>query len=197
MKRARSLCATLVAAAIAEGTLSPSAASEHVTAWEKELYFGLYQPAPEPVDDVGTVGMRLHYVASKQFGVLADLGFINRTDIEFEIAGTDITGRLEYDAIFFDMSLTWQPVKLDRWAFGFHAGPGWSFVSGRVRTEVGGRPDEVVTGLENDSFAAHGGASLKWYFGQGFYLRGTGRVRWFEARDGDDLDLEYTLGLGI
>jgi hypothetical protein len=202
MKLARPLWAALIVAAAAAASLPPAAASDRAGAWEKELYFGRYYPSPELLDDVGTVGMRLHYVASRHFGVLAELGFINRTDIEFDIAPPDVTGLLEYDAFFVDMSLTWQPLKLGRWAFGLYGGPGWSFVSARVRALVDGqpgeRPEQIVTGLEDDSFSAHGGASVKWYFGgQGFYLRGTARGRWFEARDGDDLDQEYTLALGF
>ena len=62
---------------------------------------------------------------------------------------------------------------------------------------MGGRPDQVVDGLEDDSFAGSVGASVKWYFGQGFYLLGAGRFRWVEKRQGEDTDEELTLALGL
>ena len=193
----RSWCTLLAVALLATSSL-PADGAEHPGAWEKELFFGLYDPEPELLDEVGTVGMRLNYIMSGHFSVLGELGFINRTEVRFTVDDPDSSeAQLEYDAIFLDASLSWQPLKLKRWVLGVYGGPGWSFISGRVRTVEDDRPTSVVQGLENDSFSAHGGVSLKWYFGQGFYLRGTGRVRWFEARDSDDLDREITLALGL
>lgn len=196
MKARTLLAGCLALAAVAAGS-SPVAAAQRPGTWEKELYFGTYDPNPELFDPVGTVGMRVHYVATSQFSVSGELGFINRTDIEFEIAGPETTGVLEYDALFVDASLRWSPLRGERWALSAFAGPGWSFVSGRVGASNGGRPEVVISGLEDDSFNAFGGASVKWYFGQGFYLRLAGRYRWFEAREGEDLDRELTLALGL
>ena len=189
--------ARILAALACWAVATPATASMYPDTWEKELFFGVYEPDPKLFDPVGTVGMRVHYVATSQLSVGGELGFINRTKIEFDVADTDSTALLEYDAVFLDASLRWSPVRVQRWVFSAFAGPGWSFVSARVRTSVGDRPGEVVSGLESDSFNVIGGASVKWYFGQGFFVRLAGRYRWFEARDGEDLDRELTLALGL
>ena len=190
------LALTLLLAAHVVAAAAPAAALQPGR-WEKELYAGTYEPDPKLFDPVGIVGMRVHYVAASQLSVGVDLGFINRQDIEFDIAPPDTTGLLEYDAVFLDAILRWTPLNFDRVALSAFAGPGYSFVSGRVRTSVGDRPDDVVQGLENDSWSAVGGASVRWYFGQGFYLRLLGGYRWFEARDGEDIDRYLSLALGL
>jgi len=183
-------------AAVVASAASPAAA-DRGGSWEKELYFGTYEPDPKLIDPVGTVGMRLFRVVTDPIAIGAEVGFINKTDIEFEIAPPDTVGTLEYRAAFVDASLRWSPIRFDRWVVSAFGGPGWTFVSGRVQASAGGRPEFVVDGLEADSFALFGGASVKWYFGQGFYLRLAGRYRWFEARDGEDYDRELTLALGL
>ncbi len=190
------MIARLLAVLACLAAAAPSSAMQP-GAWEKELFFGTYEADPKLLDPVGVVGMRVFYIATNQFSVGSEIGFINKTNIEFDIAPPETTGELEYDALFLDATLRWSPLRLDRWALSAFAGPGWSFVSARVRTSVGDRPDDVIQGLENDSFNVFGGASLKWYFGQGFYLRLAGRYRWFEARDGEDIDRELTLALGL
>jgi hypothetical protein len=191
------LAGALLAIPWTAGTYAPAGAAARPGSWEKELYFGVYVPEPRQLDSVGIVGMRAQWVVTRAFSLSGDLGFINRTEVAFDIAPPDTTGLLEYDALLLDAALRWSPIRLERWVFSTFAGPGWTFVSARVRASVGGRPDEVVDGLENDSFTASGGVSAKWYFGQGFYLLGSGRLRWLEARQGEDVDQELTLALGL
>jgi hypothetical protein len=191
------LAGALLAIAWTAGGSLPAAAADRPGSWEKELYFGVHVPEPRQLDAVGIVGMRAHWAATRAFAVSGDIGFINRTEVRFDIAPPDTTGLVEYDALLLDASLRWSPIRLERWVFSVFAGPGWTFVDARARLSIGGRPDQVVDGLENDSFAASGGASVKWYFGQGFYLLAAGRLRWMEAREGEDVDDELTLALGL
>lgn len=191
------LAGALLATAWTAGSSLPAAAATQPGSWEKELYFGVHVPEPRQLDAVGIVGMRAHWAVTGAFALSSDIGFINRTEVQFDIAPPDTTGLVEYDALLLDATLRWSPVRLERWVFSAFAGPGWTFVDARARLSVGGRPDQVVDGLESDSFAASGGVSVKWYFGQGFYLQGAGRFRWMEAREGEDVDEELTLALGL
>ena len=157
-----------------------------------EIWVGYYQPDPSALDNDISFGVRSLFRRPDGLGIGVELGYVS---VSGEATSGGLTGNLDWDAFFTDFLFD-VPLGHGKKAIpSFFFGTGLAFAN--VDSSVEGRIGSIdVDDLDGTSFTAQAGFDVKIVVGDHFYLRPAARLRWFEARGGDDLDTEYVLGFG-
>jgi len=159
--------------------------------WDVEVLAGAYSSGIDVLDEEMLFGLRLGHSVDKVFGIQTELCFTGARSSLPEADGT-----LDWTAVLVDVSCVGHLKSDGRLVPTLYAGLGWADVSGDATVELRGGATLLVTGLYESTFTLHGGIGSKLFVKEDFYLRLTGRARWYEARNGDDVDWESTLGIG-
>ena len=157
-----------------------------------EIWVGSYQPDPSFMDSDISFGLRsvLHRPDGLGFGM--EIGYVS---LSGEATSGGVTGSVEWDAFFLDGIFDVPIGHGKKVVPSFTFGTGLAF--GNLDSEVEGRVGSIeVDDLDGTSFTVQAGFGVKFVLGQHFYLRPAARVRWFEARGGEDIDTEYIIGFG-
>jgi hypothetical protein len=157
-----------------------------------EIWIGSYHPDPSGLDDDISFGLRSLVRAPDGLGFGGEIGYVS---ISGEATSGGVTGDLDWDAFFLDglFDLPFGHSQKVVPSFTFGAG----LVFANVDSSVEGRLGSIeVDDLDGTSFTLQAGLGIKFVVGDHFYLRPAARIRWFEARGGDDLDTEYIIGFG-
>ncbi len=157
-----------------------------------EIWIGSYQPDPSFMDSDISFGLRSLIRRPDGLGIGGEIGYVS---LSGEATSGGQTGSVDWDAFFldflFDVPLGHSKKAIPSFTFG----TGLAFAN--LDSKVEGRVGSIeVDDLDGTSFTAQAGFGFKFVLGDHFYLRPAARVRWFEARGGDDLDTEYVLGFG-
>lgn len=175
--------------------------------WNLEAVAGLYVTDLD-LDEDPAFGFRVVMDPDARWGVEAQVLRLS-ADLEREFGviaiappppGVLTNLRIDYEAIALDLSARLRllpegsPVDLH-----LLAGPGWGFVDGEVRTRLSNGVEERLRsgGFLDDSFTAHLGLALSFDLDERWYLRFDARTRYWDERQSNDTDTEYTLGLGF
>ena len=157
-----------------------------------EIWIGSYHPDPSFMDSDISFGLRSMIRRPDGLGFGGEFGYVS---LSGEATSGGVTGSVDWDAFFVDFLFD-LPIGHSKKAIpSFTFGTGLAFAS--LDSEVEGRIGSIeVDDLDGTSFTAQAGFGFKFVLGDHFYLRPAARVRWFEARGGDDLDTEYVVGFG-
>ena len=157
-----------------------------------EIWVGSYQPDPSFMDSDISFGLRSLVRRPDGMGFGGEIGYVS---LSGEATSGGTTGSVDWDAIFLD-GIFDLPIGHGKKAIpSFTFGTGLAFAS--LHSKVEGRVGSIeVDDLDGTSFTLQAGFGVKFVLGQHFYLRPAARVRWFEARGGEDLDTEYIIGFG-
>ena len=157
-----------------------------------EIWVGSYQPDPSFMDSDISFGLRSLVRRPDGMGFGGEIGYVS---LSGEATSGGVTGSVGWDAIFVDAIFD-VPIGHGKKAIpSFTFGTGLAFAN--LDSKVKGRVGSIeVDDLDGTSFTLQAGLGVKFVLGQHFYLRPSARVRWFEARGGDDLDTEYIIGFG-
>jgi hypothetical protein len=159
---------------------------------EGEIWVGYYQPDPPSMDNDISFGLRSLFRAPDGLGFGVEIGYVS---VSGEATSGAVTGSLDWDAFFFDGIFDLPIGHSKKAAPSFFFGTGLAFAN--VDSSVEGRVGSIeADDLDGTSLTVQAGFDLKLTLGDHFYLRPAARVRWFEARGGEDLDTEYVLGFG-
>ena len=174
-------------AVLVTGFGSVTEASVEEDTWSFSIYAGNYDPGPDVIDDDVSFGVRLGKVLSPHFGWEGEIGYFN---VEEDFT-TPVPGSIDSDIIFFDFSLI-RYLRVDsRVTPTLFGGAGFSSASSDV--SVGGI---TFNDLDSESFTLHGGFGAIIDLGEKYYIRPSTRFRWFENRDDDEIDTEFTVAFG-
>jgi opacity protein-like surface antigen len=157
-----------------------------------EGFFGYYDPNSTH-DHAEIYGGRFGYKPNENFGLLLSAGVIDLEDDFLDIEDAN----LRYDLGLADLSFQWYPGGSNFYVF---AGPGWARID--LEIDVPGNNNDIER--SDDVFTVNAGLGYQWKFGNSFFIRPEGKVRWFDetdfkAEDIDSykgLDREYSIALG-
>jgi len=181
--------ALFVLAVLGAPFLAPAARAQGK---EGEIWVGYYQPDASAMDSDISFGLRSLFRAPDGLGFGVELGYVS---VSGEATSGGVTGSLDWDAFFLDGIFDLPIGHSKKAAPSFFFGTGLAFAN--VDSKVEGRIGSInVDDLDGTSFTVQAGFDVKFTVGEHFYLRPAARVRWFEARGGEDLDTEYVLGFG-
>ena len=186
-------------------TTGPAAAQPQ---WSLEAVGGLYVMDLDPLDEDPAFGFRVVRETGARWSLEAQVLRLS-ADLEREFAiiaiappppGALTNLRIDYEAIALDLSARlrllpeYLPVQLH-----LLGGPGWGFVDGEVHTRLsnGARERTRSGGFLDDSLTAHLGLALDYDLAESWYLRFDARTRYWDERESNDTDAEYTLGVGF
>ena len=188
--RSRTQALALIALALLSAPLLAPAASAQGK--DGEVWVGHYSPDPDTMDSDISFGLRGLNHAPNGLGFGFELGYVSTSG---EATSGSVTGSLDWDAFFLD-GVFELPIGHGKKVIpAFVFGTGIAFTS--VDTEVEGDVGSVsVDDLDTTGLTVQAGFSVRFAIGEAFYLRPAARVRWFEARGNDDLDVEYLIGFG-
>jgi hypothetical protein len=157
-----------------------------------EIWVGSYQPDPSFLDSDVSFGLRSLVRRPDGMGFGGEIGYVS---LSGKATSGATTGSVDWDAFFID-GIFDVPIGHGKKAIpSFTFGTGLAFQS--VHSKVEGRVGSIeVDDLDGTSFTVQAGFGVKFVVGQHFYLRPSARVRWFEARGGEDVDTEYIIGFG-
>jgi opacity protein-like surface antigen len=181
---------TLLAALALAGTVSADGVEPGQ--WSLGVYGGWYQPEPSLVDDDFTYGLRLGYMIDEHWAVSGSLGFMNLSGDELEI---DERLDADIDLTFLDFDVFYAFNPQSRFVFTVGGGFGWSFVDGDIKAY----DDEGV--FLGSASAQDDGLTFNLALGpvikltDNMVLRLMTRFRYFDERDDDEIDREFTAAL--
>ncbi len=163
---------------------------------EFELQLGYYQADPEILDDAVTLGFRAGKILGNRLGLFGELAWFDGGETG-TIPEQLLTVGVDYEVLFLDFVGEYYFNPAGAVNFSAFAGAGWAFVSTRATASVRGAGIPITETLGGDSFEMQAGLALRFRVGEKFYLRPAYRIRWLEARRGDDLDREALLAFGF
>lgn len=190
--RHRPILTLLVLALLAAPVFASAARAQGKEGKEGEIWVGSYQPDPSAMDSDISFGLRSILRRPDGLGFGGEIGYVS---LSGQATSGAVTGDLDWDAFFLD-GIFDLPIGHGKKAMpSFFFGTGLVFAN--VDSSVGGRIGSIeVDDLDGTSFTVQAGFDVKFAVGDHFYLRPAARVRWFEARGDEDLDIEYILGFG-
>ncbi len=196
MRRDRGWIPGLVIMALMLVAVPSAQASVEEDAWEIEVYVGTYEPDVSFVDDDTTFGIRFGSNITERFNFGVSVGIVDSEESFTNVGSPPASGDVNYDAILLDVTFGvqfWTESPVTGIVYG---GFGWGDVDLDVDAVI---EDDVIriSGAAKDSFLINLGLGAKIDLGDRFYLRIDGKARRFDDRSDDELDLEYTVGLGI
>ena len=174
---------------------APTAAQDSPSGWYFEGFWGNYESGIDGLDEEDPAGLRLGFRRQKKLGY--ELSFAKLEGQIKGFADTDLGSiDIDWEADAWDLSVTFHPILRGGLQFLVLGGPGYATVNARAIAEVSEGTSIRLESLSEDSFTAHGGLAFKIFLTETFYLRLDGRGRWYEAREDDNFDVEYTLAIG-
>ena len=159
-----------------------------------EVYGGLYDPELDVLDSSATYGLRFGGTIGTRLAASGTLGYF---ESDGQISGPVATGPIEVSAWLTDVTLAYLFIPDSRFAtLALGGGVGWSFadLDGELIT------DELLISFKNfeqNSFTMHVVGVAAFSLTEQIYLKPAVRWRWYEARDDNQFDLEYTFALGF
>jgi hypothetical protein len=183
---AAGLLVLTVAASVSSSTAEVKDQSMNV-----EIFGGSYAPGPD-LDDETIWGLRWGFDISPRFGMQTELSFVG---LDETFSGPLISGNIDVDFTFIDISFMGFLFPDKRASVSLFGGAGGAFSS--IDGSLSGPGGTLFfNNLADDSFTVHAGTDVRIQLGENFYLRPGARIRWFEGREDDETDGEYTLALG-
>jgi len=163
--------------------------------WFAGIYGGTYDPGPDEIlDDHSIFGLRFGRMMTNRVALGASLGFVSPDSLE--PLDPDLNGQLEASFTLIDLNVTYALRPKSRFGLLVGGGIGGAFISadGHIDEPGGELFFEDVT---SDSLTLNVVAGAVFNVGEKFYIRPQLRMRWFEAREDDQVDQEMSLGFGI
>jgi len=158
-----------------------------------EVYGGIYNPELDVLDSSATYGLRLGSTIGTRLAVSGTLGYF---ETDGRISAPVVTGPIELNAWLADATMAYLFMPDSRFAtLALGGGVGWAFadLDGELTT------DELritFKNFEQNSFTLHLVGVAAFSLSERIYLKPALRWRWYEARDDNEFDLEYTSALG-
>jgi hypothetical protein len=158
-----------------------------------EIYVGNYDPDPDILGDDTTFGLRLGYWFNKKVTLQGSLGFF---EVDEVFSDGETGAAIDADIRLVDVSLGYL-FRSDKKRFRplVVGGIGGSFASIDA-TVTSPNLIALVDDLDRDSLTLHVGFSPAFRINERFYIRPSGRFRWYENRADDEIDQELSLNFG-
>ena len=187
-------CAWALAAAVLLASAAPIAQAgigEDVMFFE--VYAGLYDPELSALDSTTTFGVRLGGTIGTRLAISGTLGYF---EADGRVSGSLVSGPIEVLAGLADATMSYLFIPDSRFvtiAAGGGIGGAFAEVDGELTT------NELELTFKNfgeNSFTLHLTGAAAFNLSKRLYLKPAVRWRWYEARDDNNFDLEYTFALG-
>ncbi len=195
MTRFARRCVVALATAVLLATAAPTA---HAGLGEDvmffEVYGGIYNPELNVLDSSATYGLRLGSTFGTRLAVSGTLGYF---ETDGQISAPAATGPIELNAWLADATMAYLFMPDSRVAtLAVGGGVGWAFadLDGELTTD---QLRITFKNFEQNSFTLNLVGVAAFRLSQRLYVKPAFRWRWYEARDDNELDLEYTLALGF
>jgi hypothetical protein len=159
-----------------------------------EIYGGIYNPEVDALDSDTTYGVRLGGTIGTRLALSGTLGYF---ETDGRISTPSATGPIELSAWLADATMAYLFIPDSRvatLALGGGIGAAFADFDGELTT------DELRITFKNfgqNSFTLNLVGVAAFRLSQRLYVKPAFRWRWYEARDDNELDLEYTLALGF
>ncbi len=160
--------------------------------WDLGIYGGAYMPDLEELDNGYTGGLRLGYQPSEHILLSSSLGYTN-LDGNTGKGASRIRGNFDAWLLDFNVWYIFRPES--RLSLLVGAGPGWAFVDSSLKNSLGVSLDPGGEG--DDTFTANLAFGPLFKLNDHVNIRLMSRLRYFEQRNNDKVDREFTLGLEI
>jgi hypothetical protein len=161
--------------------------------WHVEGYVGAYIPKPDIFDNQVTLGGRVGYDFTKNMGLEGSLGWFGSSK-DFDVS-PGVTAEIDADFIMTDFSFVYTLFPEKKFNPKLYGGIGGAFVSADVLVDAPGG-GIFFSGIDDDAFTVHFGGGSKISINEVMYFRFAGRMRYYENRDDDEIDSEFTGALG-
>lgn len=189
--------ALLLAAALSMiGITPPSALAQGPSGWYFEAFSGGYTSGLDALNESAPWGLRVGVKPPDgMLGLDFEYGRLdgNIRGIETDEGPVDV----RYDASVFDASLAVWLADGRRLQFMLFGGIGWTFADATATRPIDDEISIVLGGADADTFTTNIGLAARVFIGDTVFLRGDVRGRWYEKRERDSTDTEYTLALGF
>lgn len=165
--------------------------------WYVDAGAGTWSAGPDVVDADSSFVLRLGWKSPEtRWGMDFQFGIDDGTISGLELGGLPLEVDLELEPL--DLSLAYFPIMNRRFQLMVLFGPGWSWVSAKAKIPVDDENNiSIIERFGDDSFTVNLGLAARIYFTDKVYLRLDGRGRWYENRDGDEIDNQVTAAIGI
>lgn len=171
------------------------AAAPEAGQWTAGFYAGNYAPGPDDaLDDQGTFGVRVGRMITDRFGLGLSIGTV---DPDYKaLSNPTLSGVLDVKNTLIDLSVMVAFRPKSRFNLFLGGGIGGAFISssGQVTGPLG---TVFFQDLTRDSATVHVGTGAIIGLGKKVFLRPMMKLRFFEARDDDEVDQEVSLGVGF
>ena len=175
---------------------SATAAQDTPDGWYVEAFTGAVSLGPSDIDDDTPFGLRLGWKAPHgSWGLDFEYARLQGT---IPNVADSATGPVDADLDFnaFDVSLAFYPVLQRRFQLAIIFGPGWMSGAAKVKIPVSEDISRVER-LSRDTFTVNAGLGARIFFNENVYVRLDVRARYSERRNDDEIDQEYTIGIGL
>ena len=159
--------------------------------FDLEFYIGSYDFSRD-FDSTETYGIRLDWNVSERVGIFTQLGWF---DADQDI---DSNSSIKFQTFVWDWDVNVNFLEDRMMVPVVYGGIGWASSDYEIEgaCPIGdGRCS--VKGYNSSSFTANIGAALRIDLGERLFLKPDVKWRWYEQRESDSTDAEYTLSLGI
>ena len=195
MKRVTRCCVVLFAAVVLLATAAPAA---HAGLGEDvmffEVYGGTYDPELDALDSSVTYGVRFGGTLGTRLAIGGTLGYF---ETDGKISDPLATGPIELSAWLADATVSYLFMPDSRFAT-LAAGGGIGGAVADLDGELTTQGLQVTfKDVEQDSLTLHLMGAAAFNLSQRIYLKPALRWRWYEAREDNEFDLEYTFALGF
>jgi len=165
--------------------------------WYVEAGAGSWSPGPSLVSADSSFVLRLGWKSPQtRWGMDFQYGIDDGKITGLELEGLPLEVDLELKP--FDLSLGYFPIMNRRFQLMILFGPGWSWSSAKAKVPVDDENNiNAIKRFSDDSFTVNIGLAARIFFTDKVYVRLDGRGRWYENREGDEIDSQYTAGIGI
>lgn len=185
---------TLAAPALAQEAEPERTALVSTGQWHLEFYGGLYDPKGA-FDEDAVYGIRFGRQVGERVFLEGNIGY---WESDAQIDSSRGRVRVDIETLVFDGSVgaifrtqtRVNPILYG--GAGFHTGEVDNTVIRVTGIEAPSFPDTPDEGL-----TLHVGTGLKFQLDRRVYLRVETLLRWYQEREGDDIDKEVTFGLGL
>jgi len=191
----RALLGTLLGALLLVAVPATFAAAPEAGQWSLGFYGGTYAPGPDDAfDDQNTFGLRVGRMITDRYGVGLSIGTVDPDYKALENAA--LTGVLDVENTLVDLGVFVAFRPKSRFNLFLGGGIGGAFISSSG--QVTGPPGTVFyDDLTKDSATVHVGTGMIIGLSKKVFLRPMMKLRYFEAREDDEVDQEVSLGVGF